>query len=228
MTTDFILDASGLTQEVSAPSGKLRILSDVNLRLRRGDSLSIVGPSGSGKSTLLALLAGLDLPSSGQVQLLGAALSRLSEDQRARLRRGGVGFVFQNFQLLPNLSALENVAVALELDNRPDAGAQAMHWLQRVGLAERARHLPVKLSGGEQQRVAIARAFAGSPQILFADEPTGNLDAATGQQIVELLFELNAAQGTTLVLVTHDPLLAARCGQSLRLQAGRVVEAQAA
>lgn len=219
-----ILQASALTREVSAPAGKLRILSDVSVQLQSGDSLAIVGPSGSGKSTLLALLAGLDLPSSGEVSLLGAQLNALSEDQRARLRGAGVGFVFQNFQLLPQLTALENVAVALELRNLPDAARVAAHWLERVGLAERARHLPVKLSGGEQQRVAIARAFAGSPKILFADEPTGNLDAATGEQIADLLFELNAAQGTTLVLVTHDPALAARCQRRLELHGGRVVE----
>lgn len=223
MSKESILEASALTREVSAPEGKLKILSDVNLSLKAGDSLTIVGPSGSGKSTLLALLAGLDLPSSGQVRLLGAYLQSLSEDQRARLRARGVGFVFQNFQLLPQLTALENVAVALELRDLPDPRGVAAHWLQRVGLAERARHLPVKLSGGEQQRVAIARAFAGAPQILFADEPTGNLDAATGAQIADLLFELNAAQGATLVLVTHDASLAARCQRRLTLRAGRVV-----
>jgi putative ABC transport system ATP-binding protein len=225
---EYILEASALTRVVSAPEGKLEILGNINLSLQAGDSLAIVGPSGSGKSTLLALLAGLDLPSSGAVRLLGAELNTLSEDQRARLRGSGVGFVFQNFQLLPQLSALENVAVALELRNLPDAKRVATHWLQQVGLADRARHLPVKMSGGEQQRVAIARAFAGAPKILFADEPTGNLDATTGRQIADLLFDLNAAQGTTLVLVTHDLALAARCRRRLILHAGRMVEEVAA
>lgn len=217
-----ILTASGIGRVVHAPEGPLSILSGIDLQLEAGESLAITGPSGSGKSSLLAILAGLDLPDQGEVHLLGHALGTLSEDQRAAVRAAGVGFVFQNFQLLPALTALENVAVALELrgEGQPQRVAQA--WLERVGLAERTRHLPVKLSGGEQQRVAIARAFAARPRILFADEPTGNLDAQTGGQIADLLFELNAREGTTLVLVTHDATLAARCSRRLALRAGRM------
>ena len=199
------------------------ILHEVNFSVEAGDSLSIVGASGSGKSTLLGLLAGLDEPSSGSVRLDGAELFSLDEDGRARLRGELVGFVFQSFQLLPAMSALENVMLPLELRGTPDARERARESLRKVGLSERAHHLPKHLSGGEQQRVALARAFVTQPKILFADEPTGNLDAATGAQVIELMLELNRAQGTTLILVTHDEALAHRCGRQLRLEAGRVV-----
>ena len=201
----------------------LDILQQVELRIKQGESLAIVGESGSGKSTLLGLLAGLDLPTSGGVALAGTALNELDEDGRARLRRRLVGFVFQSFQLLPAFTALENVMLPMELAGRRDAGQAARALLERVGLGSRLRHRPSQLSGGEQQRVAIARAFASQPAILFADEPTGNLDTATGRQISDLLFELNREQGTTLVLVTHDSQLARRCGRTLRLHGGRLV-----
>lgn len=220
----FIIRATHVGKDVNSPEGVLQVLADIDLAVKPGESVAIVGPSGSGKSSLLALLAGLDLPTRGAIEMLGQSLSSLSEDQRARLRAGNVGFVFQNFQLLPHLDAIENVAIALELKGERDATTQARHWLQRVGLAARGRHLPVKLSGGEQQRVAIARAFIGLPKLLFADEPTGNLDIHTGQQIARLLFELNREQGTTLVLVTHDPGLAAQCDRTVRLVEGRIVE----
>lgn len=183
----------------------------------------MVGASGSGKSTLLGLLAGLDTPSSGRLLLDGTDVFALSEDQRARLRSGRVGFVFQSFQLLGSLTALENVMLPMELTGQKDARSTAQHLLERVGLGPRVQHYPRHLSGGEQQRVAIARAFAGSPRLLFADEPTGNLDTRTGKQIIDLLFELNQASGTTLVLVTHDASLAARCQRRLHLDAGRLV-----
>jgi putative ABC transport system ATP-binding protein len=199
------------------------ILHDVSFAVDAGESLAIVGASGSGKSTLLGLLAGLDVPSSGKVLLNGADLFALDEDGRARLRGELAGFVFQSFQLLPALNALENVMLPLELHAAPDASARAAEALQRVGLTQRAHHMPKHLSGGEQQRVAIARAFVVQPKILFADEPTGNLDAATGSQIIELMLELNRAQGTTLILVTHDEALARRCNRQLHLAAGRVI-----
>jgi putative ABC transport system ATP-binding protein len=190
-----------------------------------GEAVAVVGASGSGKSTLLSLLAGLDAPSEGEVTLAGSALSTLDEDGRARLRGERVGFVFQNFQLLPALTALENAMLPLELrgERRPEAAARAI--LQRVGLGERLDHYPRQLSGGEQQRVALARAFVTRPEVLFADEPTGNLDAATGEAVIDLLFELNRDTGTTLVLVTHDEHLAARCHRTLRLDRGRLVSA---
>ena len=191
----------------------------MDFTVRAGESIAIVGASGSCKSTLLGLLAGLDTPSGGSVTLLGHNLSQLDEDGRAEVRQRHVGFVFQSFHLLPHLSALENVLLPLSLSGREDR-ALAIDCLQRVGLGERLQHTPRQLSGGEQQRVAIARAFACRPQILFADEPTGNLDARTGQQIIELLFAMNREQGATLVLVTHDPALAQRCGRSLRLLEG--------
>ncbi|HXU92639.1 MAG TPA: ATP-binding cassette domain-containing protein, partial [Gallionella sp.] len=200
------------------------ILQDVSLAVDAGESLAIVGASGSGKSTLLGLLAGLDVPSSGSVRLQGTDLFALDEDGRARLRGALAGFVFQSFQLLPALNALENVMLPLELQGCTDARERAAESLRQVGLAERMHHLPKHLSGGEQQRVALARAFVTRPKILFADEPTGNLDAATGAQVIELMLELNRAQGTTLILVTHDEALARRCGRQLRLEAGRVVE----
>lgn len=218
-----ILQAEQLTKQVSVSGRPLQILDDVNLTLQRGDSLAIVGASGSGKSTLLGLLAGLDLPSSGRVTLAGEALSTLDEDRRAALRERYVGFVFQSFQLLPSLTALENVALPLELRGTANAERLAADFLQRVGLDQRLHHYPRQLSGGEQQRVALARAFACAPQILFADEPTGNLDTVTGTAVHELLFALNQEQGTTLVLVTHEQSLAARCEKTLTLAAGRVV-----
>jgi len=204
-------------------AGQLAILQDIDLEVMAGESVAVVGASGSGKSTLLGLLAGLDVPSAGGVALDGNDLFSADEDGRARLRARLVGFVFQSFQLLPALNALENVMLPLELSGDRDAAGQARQMLGRVGLAERLRHYPKQLSGGEQQRVALARAFVVKPRLLFADEPTGNLDAATGRSIIELLFQLNAEGGTTLVLVTHDEALAARCGRSIRLAAGRVV-----
>jgi putative ABC transport system ATP-binding protein len=184
--------------------------------------MAIVGASGSGKSTLLGLLAGLDVPSSGEIRLDGIALAALDEDARARQRGKLLGFVFQSFQLLPSLTALENVMLPLELAGSKASTVTARDWLKRVGLEHRLKHYPKHLSGGEQQRVALARAFAPSPRLVLADEPTGNLDAATGQQIIDLMFELNAKQGTTLILVTHDEAIAARCGRTLRIQSGRL------
>jgi len=207
----------------------LTILDDINLSVARGESLAVLGASGSGKSTLLGLLAGLDRPSSGSVRIFGAELFELDEDQRARLRARSIGFVFQSFQLLPHLTALENVLLPLELGAAAaDLGAAqalARELLARVGLGDRQRHYPTTLSGGEQQRVALARAFVGRPAILLADEPTGSLDARTGALVSELLFELNREAGSTLVLVTHDASLAARCARRIRLEAGRLAEA---
>jgi putative ABC transport system ATP-binding protein len=219
-----VVMARALSQRVATVDGTLAILSEVGLAVKAGETLAITGASGSGKSTLLGLLAGLDHPSAGEIFLLGQHLNDLDEDARARLRAGRVGFVFQSFQLLPALNALENVLLPLELAGRPDAQARARHWLDRVGLAERAGHTPRQLSGGEQQRVAIARAFATDPEIVFADEPTGNLDADTGARIIDLLFELNASARTTLILVTHDDALASRCQRRLHLVAGHARE----
>ena len=210
---------------VALPGRELTILQDVSFGVRRGESLAIVGASGSGKSTLLALLAGLDVASSGDVKIAGRSLAGLDEDARARLRSERVGFVFQNFQLLPALTALENVMLPLELAGTRDADTPARQILGRIGLGERLDHYPRQLSGGEQQRVAIARAFVTRPQILFADEPTGNLDTATGRVIADQLFELNRSENTTLILVTHDERLAARCERQLRLDGGRLVGA---
>ncbi|TLX60122.1 ABC transporter [Stutzerimonas nosocomialis] len=218
-----ILTARHLNKVVPSAEGELVILEDLSLELAKGDSLAIVGTSGSGKSTLLGLLAGLDLPSGGEVELAGQVLGSLDEDQRARVRAEHVGFVFQSFQLLDSLNALENVMLPLELDGRRDARAVAQALLERVGLGPRLTHYPRQLSGGEQQRVALARAFAAEPAVLFADEPTGNLDTHTGEHITDLLFELNRERGTTLVLVTHDERLARRCQRVLRLEAGRQV-----
>lgn len=212
---------------MQAGSQPLAILQGVDIDIKCGETVAIIGASGSGKSTLLGLMAGLDSPSRGEVELLGERIDRLSEDQRAAVRARGVSFVFQNFQLLPGLTALENVMLPLEIRGDKQARQQASELLDQVGLAARERHYPAQLSGGEQQRVAIARAFAGSPQILFADEPTGNLDRRTGHQIEELLFRLNAEQGTTLVLVTHDPELAARCQRQLEMSDGRLQPAEA-
>lgn len=217
-----VVHARALSQRVATADGTLTILSDVALDVKAGETLAITGASGSGKSTLLGLLAGLDQPSAGEIHLLGQRLGDLDEDARARLRAGRVGFVFQSFQLLPALTALENVLLPLELAGRDDARARAVHWLDRVGLGARAGHTPRQLSGGEQQRVALARAFATDPEIVFADEPTGNLDFDTGARIIDLLFELNASARTTLVLVTHDAALAGRCRRRLHLVGGHV------
>jgi putative ABC transport system ATP-binding protein len=218
-----IVQAVGLTKQVLSGDQPLIILQDVTFAVEAGESLAIVGASGSGKSTLLGLLAGLDVPSSGSVSLNGTDLFSLDEDGRAKLRGALAGFVFQSFQLLPALNALENVMLPLELRGTSDARQLASDALQLVGLIDRAHHLPKHLSGGEQQRVALARAFVTNPKILFADEPTGNLDAATGSQIIDLMLELNSSQGTTLILVTHDDSLAKRCGKQLKLSAGSVI-----
>jgi len=219
-----VLAADRVGKQVSSPEGTLAILSEVSLAIARGESVAIMGASGAGKSTLLALLAGLDEPTTGSIQLAGSELTALDEDGRAAVRARHVGFVFQSFHLLPSLTALENVMLPLELAGRGDARKAALEVLGRVGLGERVGHYPRQLSGGEQQRVAIARAFVTEPDVLFADEPTGNLDAATGERIMDLLFGLNAAAGATLVLVTHDQALALRCGRIIRLDAGRIVE----
>jgi putative ABC transport system ATP-binding protein len=222
MTRKIVLKAQDLTRKVSSPGGSLTIVDDVSLQIDAGESVALVGASGAGKSTLLALLAGLDLPTSGQVWIDGTEITALDEDARAQLRAERVGFVFQAFHLLPALTALENVMLPLELAGHADASAVALAMLQRVGLGERAGHYPRQLSGGEQQRVALARATVTRPPVLFADEPTGNLDTVTGEAICQLLFALNAETGTTLVLVTHDTKLAARCQRVLTLRAGRL------
>ncbi|MDP2246088.1 ABC transporter ATP-binding protein [Pseudomonas sp.] len=219
-----ILTARNLSKVVASTEGELTILHDLSLALDKGDSLAIVGSSGSGKSTLLGLLAGLDLPSGGTVTLAGRDLGALDEDQRARIRAEHVGFVFQSFQLLDSLNALENVMLPLELEGHADARQRARALLERVGLGQRLTHYPRQLSGGEQQRVAIARAFVAEPDVLFADEPTGNLDSHTGERISDLLFELNRERGATLVLVTHDERLAHRCQRLIRLEGGRLVD----
>ncbi|ALO45218.1 ABC transporter ATP-binding protein [Pseudohongiella spirulinae] len=219
-----ILEARHLAKKVMTSEGELVILKDINIAIEDGETLAIVGASGSGKSTLLGLMAGLDTASSGDMMLDGANLSAMDEEERALLRGRSVGFVFQSFQLLPSLTALENVMLPIELKNDRDARNKAAVLLQRVGLESRQHHYPNQLSGGEQQRVAIARAFASQARILFADEPTGNLDSATGARVIELLFSLNAEFGTTLVLVTHDDRLAERCGRIVRLVAGDITE----
>ena len=218
-----VLKTDHLSKQVSSPEGPLTIVHDVSLDITTGESVAIVGPSGAGKSTLLALLAGLDVPSAGKVWLAGQDLFALDEDGRARLRAERVGFVFQAFHLVPSLTALENVMLPLELAGRLDARAGALAALERVGLAARKGHYPRQLSGGEQQRIALARAFVTSPAVLFADEPTGNLDTVTGERVGALLFELNEHSGTTLVLVTHERDLASRCRRTLHMEAGRVV-----
>ncbi len=218
-----LLRAAGLTKIVTSGEAPLTILDDVGFAVDPGDAVAVVGASGSGKTTLLGLLAGLDRPTSGDVWLDGNALSGFDEDARASLRQRLLGFVFQSFQLLPALTALENVMLPLELAGASDAAATASEWLARVGLAKRTTHYPKQLSGGEQQRVAIARAFAGEPKLLMADEPTGNLDNTTGVEVVDLMFRLNREHGTTLLLVTHDVGLAARCARRLSLSAGRLV-----
>lgn len=221
--SDTVIDVAGLSKIVPSGDGTLTILHEISFAVTSGEAVAIVGASGSGKSTLLGLMAGLDLPSAGSVHLGGTNLAGLDEDARAELRGRMLGFVFQSFQLLPALTALENTMLPLELAGRDDARAQATAMLTRVGLGERLAHYPKHLSGGEQQRVALARAFAMHPRLLLADEPTGNLDAATGSQIIDLMFDMNAEAGTTLILVTHDEALARRCGRTLRLAAGRLV-----
>ncbi len=218
-----MVEAAGLGRTVDGGGQALAILQDISFTVMAGETVAVVGASGSGKSTLLGLLAGLDNPSAGSVRLDGVDLAGLDEDARAVLRGRLLGFVFQSFQLLPSLTALENVMVPLELAGTRGARERALDWLRRVGLGEREHHAPRYLSGGEQQRVALARAFAPGPRLVLADEPTGNLDAATGRQIIDLMFDLNAREGTTLVLVTHDEAIAARCGRVLRLEAGRLV-----
>jgi putative ABC transport system ATP-binding protein len=225
--TDAALSATQISKIVDGPDGRLTILDGVGLNVGRGDSLAIVGASGSGKTTLLGLLAGLDRPTAGSITLAGVRLDLLDEEARARLRRRRVGFVFQSFHLLPALNAEENVMLPLELDGRDDARERAAEALARVGLGARRHHYPAQLSGGEQQRVALARAFVHGPEILFADEPTGNLDQRTGSGVGDLLFALNREHATTLVLVTHDANLAARCARSLHLHEGRIVEGHA-
>ena len=218
-----MIEVSNISKQVTTAEGTLSILEQINLSLEGGESLAIVGPSGSGKSTLLGILAGLDLPSSGSVSLDGQDITLMDEEGRAAVRAETVGFVFQSFHLLPGLTALENVALPLELQGDKEALVTAAYYLQRVGLEHRTSHYPRQLSGGEQQRVAVARAFSCKPRILFADEPTGNLDTVTGEKINDLLFDLNREEGATLVLVTHEHNLANRCGQRLELAAGRQV-----
>ncbi|ABC31641.1 predicted ABC-type transport system involved in lysophospholipase L1 biosynthesis, ATPase component [Hahella chejuensis KCTC 2396] len=220
MTSVDVLEVKSLTKSVSNGSGRLDILKGVDLQIKVGESLAIIGRSGSGKTTLLSIMAGLDLPSAGQVRMLGKDLAQLDEDGRAAIRAQHVGFVFQSFQLIPTMTALENVMLPLDLAGVAESRERARDWLDRVGLLEREGHYPRQLSGGEQQRVAVARAFATEPDILFADEPTGNLDLETGQHIMDLLFDLNKQHSTTLILVTHDRELAGRCGRSLALDQG--------
>lgn len=223
---DAVLRAEGLTKQVSSPEGTLTILNNVSLDIARGESVALVGPSGAGKTTLLAILAGLDKPTKGRVWLCGEELTALDEDGRAKLRARRVGFVFQSFHLVQSLTALENVMLPLELAGDARAAAVARETLANIGLDARLGHYPRQLSGGEQQRVAIARAFVTRPEVLFADEPTGNLDTVTGKKIGQLLFDLNAESRTTLVLVTHEQTLAARCDRTIRIEAGKVETGQ--
>jgi putative ABC transport system ATP-binding protein len=219
------IDANRISKTVSTYDGDLSILHEISFVIEQGESVAIIGSSGSGKSTLLSLLAGLDQPSSGQITVMGQNMAALDEDGRAKLRGEYVGFVFQSFQLLPHLNALENVMLPLELNDIPESEAkkQAESWLEKVGLGSRLKHFPKTLSGGEQQRVALARAFINQPAILFADEPTGSLDETSGNRVIELLFDLNRENSSTLVLVTHDSALAACCGRQLHLQSGRLI-----
>jgi putative ABC transport system ATP-binding protein len=221
--TETVLVAESVTKQVISPEGSLTILSDVSFSMDKGDSVAVVGASGAGKSTLLALLAGLDLPTEGQIWLNGINLTDLDEDGRADVRAASVGFVFQSFHLVPSLNALENVMLPLELASRESPRQAALEILKQVGLAERWSHYPAQLSGGEKQRVAIARSFATEPAVLFADEPTGNLDSQTGDRVMDLMFELNKSSSTTLVLVSHDRALAERCDRIIGLDAGRLV-----
>jgi putative ABC transport system ATP-binding protein len=218
-----MIKTEGLVKRVPLAEGELEILKGIDIEIKARESVAIIGASGSGKSTLLGLLAGLDVASAGDVWIDGVPLSSLNEDERARLRAEKVGFVFQSFQLLPSLTALENVMLPLELHGHDDAEVKARQFLERVELGQRLDHYPSQLSGGEQQRVAIARAFAAEPAILFADEPTGNLDTATGAHVIDLLFQINREQGATLVLVTHEQRLAERCGRRLRLHGGALI-----
>ena len=218
-----VLKAESVTKKVSSPEGTLTILAEVDLQIAVGETVAIVGASGAGKSTLLALLAGLDEPSAGRVWLNGAELTALDEDGRAAVRARHVGFVFQSFHLVPSLTAIENVMLPLELAGLPNARSAAAEVLAQVNLSPRREHYPRQLSGGEQQRVAIARAFVTRPALLFADEPTGNLDSVTGERIIDLLFDLNKATQTTLVVVTHDQAIAQRCGRIIKIEAGRLV-----
>ncbi len=218
-----ILKINGLEKTYKSGSKELTVLRDISLEIEKGQTFSIVGPSGSGKTTLLGLAAGLDTPNTGTVELCGHDLNTLNEDQRAQLRNEKVGFIFQDFQLLPTLTALENVSVPLELQSAKNAVDRAKELLEKVGLADRMHHYPSQLSGGEQQRVAVARAFSNGPSILFADEPTGNLDEETGKKVIQLLFDLNEQAGTTLVIITHDLDLAARTQRILRLKGGRIL-----
>ncbi len=220
--TDIVVSAHDVAKRFSTQAGELQLFHAISLQVSRGESVAIIGPSGSGKSTLLSLLAGLDLPSSGRVSIAGQATDTLSDEQRAALRSRHISFVFQSFHLLPELSARENVQLPLEIRGNGNAASEARFWLAQVGLKDRLDHIPSELSGGEQQRVAIARAFATTPDILFADEPTGNLDEQTGLGIIEQLFRFNREQGTTLILITHDPQLARRCDRCLRLHNGRL------
>lgn len=215
--------AQSISKTVNTAEGALTILKSIDIEVATGESVAIIGASGSGKSTLLGILAGLDVPSSGNLRLANYELSKMDEEGRAAVRAEKVGFVFQSFQLLPGLNAIENVMLPLELHGIVDAEKKARDYLEHVGLAHRLTHYPKQLSGGEQQRVAIARAFASEPDILFADEPTGNLDSATGEKIIELLFELNKAQATTLVLVTHEERLAKRCARQIQLESGEII-----
>lgn len=218
-----IITVENLYKTVNSIKGSLTILADVGFKVKPAESIAIIGASGSGKSTLLSLLAGLDRSTSGTIEIFGQSLNKLNEDQRAALRNEMIGFVFQSFQLLPNLNALENVMLPLELIGDKQAKSLATQLLNRVGLSHRLNHIPNQLSGGEQQRVALARAFVTHPKILFADEPTGNLDSNTGEHIIDLLFELNKENQTTLVLVTHDQRLAYRCARTIELSGGRIV-----
>lgn len=221
-----ILKISGLEKHYTSGQKQLTVLKDISFDVERGQTFSIVGPSGSGKTTLLGLCAGLDRPDAGQVELCGFNLESLNEDERAALRNREVGFIFQNFQLLPTLTALENVSVPLELQGDKDALKKSRELLEKVGLGDRVHHYPSQLSGGEQQRVALARAFANTPSILFADEPTGNLDEETGEKVIQLLFDLNKEAGTTLVIISHDLDLANRTQQILRLKGGKILTNQ--
>jgi putative ABC transport system ATP-binding protein len=220
---DAVLAARNVSKQVSSPEGPLTILSNVSFAIDKGDSVAVVGASGAGKSTLLALLAGLDLPTEGEIWLNGVNLTNLDEDGRAAVRAASVGFVFQSFHLVPSLNALENVMLPLELAGKDSPRQKAMEILQQVGLGERWSHYPAQLSGGEKQRVAIARSFATEPAVLFADEPTGNLDSRTGEHVIDLMFELNRDSSTTLILVTHDKSLAARCDRIIGLDGGLLV-----
>ena len=224
MTSSIIVQAERLGKQVTSPEGTLTILNDVNLSVKQGESLAIVGVSGSGKSTLLGILAGLDTPTEGKVLLNSTDITDLDEDGRARLRSQSVGFIFQSFHLLPGLTALENTSLPLELLGQSNADELARTQLDQVGLTDRLHHYPNQLSGGEQQRVAIARAFSGKPSILFADEPTGNLDQKTARRIIELLFELNKQKGTTLIMVTHDPAIADHCDRQVVMAGGQLSE----